>query len=346
MISLLIVNYRSASLASDAIRTARSTTTAPLQVVVVDNSCDANEARVLEAVADVVVAARTNLGYSGGINLGRHSCKGSTLIVSNPDVTFGTGALDALHHALSSGAAVAGPALYWDEEHQWILPPADTHTTAAKVDEVLASRASSWARQRDERRIRKRLAFWAHSATTEVEAVSGAVMAVNADDFDALGGFDERFSLYFEEIDFQRRVSDRDKRIVYVPDARCRHLYNQSAGQDTTAAGAAFLSAELQFLEKWSGPFAARALKHLERAPRAHDAQRVEGAIPVDEPLHAVIEVSPLAHFATAAGTFPRTDRVDLPADVWRTVGARPLYFRVIDRRDARVLATYVRYGS
>ena len=346
MISLLIVNYRSAQLAAEAIRTARSTTASPLEIVVVDNSCDAAEARALETISDRVIAAETNLGYSGAINLGRRECSGSTLIVSNPDVTFGSGALDALHNALVSGASVAGPALYWDDAHEWILPPADTHTTAFKVDEVLASRARSWAEQRDHRRIRRRLAFWSYTASTEVEAVSGAVMAIRADDFDALGGFDERFSLYFEEIDFQRRVHDIGKRIVYVPDARCRHLYNQSAGQDTSAAGAAYAEAELRFLEKWSGPFAARILKRLERTPVPHDAQRIEGAIPLDAPDRFIIEVSPLAHFATAAGHFPREDRVDLPAGVWRTLGAMPIYFRVIDRQDAHVVATYVRYGS
>ena len=54
MISLLIVNYRSAPLAIEAIRTARSSTSQRLHVVVVDNSCDPREAEGLRPHADVL----------------------------------------------------------------------------------------------------------------------------------------------------------------------------------------------------------------------------------------------------------------------------------------------------
>lgn len=345
MISLLIVNFRSASLAAGAIRTARATTCAPLEVVVVDNSCDNEQVRTLEPLADRVIAAERNLGYAGAINLGRRSCNGATLIVSNADVLFGHKALDGLERAVLDGAALAGPALFWDDGFEWILPPADMHTAASKIDEVLASRSRGWSEQRDRRRIRSRIRFWSLTETTEVRAVSGAVMAIACAEFDALGGFDERFGLYYEETDFQRRLLEMEKRIVYVPQARCRHLYNQSAGQDPEAAGAAFAAAESRYLEKWLGPFAARTLKRFERPARPHSVERLEGPIVIDRD-DVIVEVSPQPHFATAAGTFPRAARIDLPEEVWRTVGSRPLYFRTIDRRDARVLASYVRDAS
>lgn len=325
MISLLIVNYRSAALAANAIRTAREGTTSPLEVVVVDNSCDPAEADALKPIADIVITPSTNRGYAGGINLGRPSCKGETLIVSNPDVTFAPGALDSLHAA---DAAVAGPALYWDDSFQWHLPPADLDTTSEKVDQVFATRSPRWFAERDRRRIRKRIEFWSLKSTTEVKALSGAVMAIRAKAFDEVGGFDERFRLYFEEIDFLRRISEHGKRIVYVPAARCRHLYNQSAGQDSTAAGSAYAQSELRYLEKWSGPFAARMLKRLERVPQTPEPQQLEGPISVKE--GSVVEVSPLPTFATAAGHFARNSTVELPQEIWSTVHT-PLYYRVLD---------------
>ena len=345
MISLLVVNYRTASLAANAIRTAREGTSAPLQVVVVDNSCDPSEAGALRSMSDVLLVPDTNLGYAGGINLGRRSCEGGTLIVSNPDVTFSAGALDRLAGALDDRTAVAGPALFWDDAHQWMLPPADLNTTAEKIDEVLATRARNWFEQRDQRRFRRRLAFWSAKHVIEVRALSGAVMAIRAADFDAAGGFDERFRLYFEEIDFLRRLAERRRRIVYVPDARCRHLYNQSAGRDAAAAASAYARSELQYLEKWSGPFAARLLKRLERSSPAFEAARIEGPIAIDR-RDVVVEVSPLPSFATAAGHFPNGDQVDLPAEIWETVRAEPLYFRVVERSTARVLATYSRSAA
>jgi N-acetylglucosaminyl-diphospho-decaprenol L-rhamnosyltransferase len=325
MISLLIINYRSAALAAEAIRSARETTSAPLQVVVVDNSLD--EAEALRTVADVVIAPATNLGYAGGINLGRRSCEAETIVVSNPDVIFREGAIDRLSAALDEKTAVAGPALYWDHACEWILPPADLNTTAEKFDEVLASRSKNWFKERDRRRIHQRQKFWALKKTTHVRGLSGAVMAIQASEFDAVGGFDERFRLYFEEIDFLRRVT---RRIVYVPDAKCRHLYNQSAGQDSAAAGSLYARSEHLYLEKWSGPIATQILEHLERAPHAGEPRRVEGPIPVDRE-NVVIEVSPLPTFATAAGHFPRTNVVELPPEIRQSVRDQPLYFRIVD---------------
>jgi GT2 family glycosyltransferase len=265
MLSLLVVNYRSAALAIEAIRTARAATTEKLQVVVVDNSCDPNEADGLRPAADVLIVSATNRGYAGAINDGRRACDGEVLIVCNPDVTFGAGSIDALASAINGDVAVAGPALFWDSAMRWILPPAERLTAVQKVDEVLASRSSSWFAARDRRRIRKRAAFWSLQTTTRVESISGAVMAIRALDFDDFDGFDERFALYFEETDFLRRIAERRRVIVYVPEARCRHVYNQSAGQDSGDAARRYLESEQRDLAKWNGPFVARFLKSLER---------------------------------------------------------------------------------
>lgn len=331
MISLLVVNYRSAALAADAIRSARAATSAPLQVVVVDNSCDPAEAERLRPIADTLVVAEMNRGYAGGINLGRRACESEIIVVTNPDVTFGPQSIDLLSAALDAKTAVAGPALFWDEAHEWMLPPADLNTTAQKVDEVLATRSRNWFEQRDRRRFRARLAFWSRTQTTEVRVLSGAVMAIRAADFDAVDGFDERFRLYFEEVDFLRRIAAHRKRITYVPEARCRHLYNQSAGQDATAAGVLYVESEMRYLEKWSGPFAARFLKRLERGLPQFEAGPFDGAIAIDRD-DVIVEASPLPSFATAAGHFPRGARVVLPEEVLRSLRSDTLWLRVITR--------------
>ena len=340
MISLLVVNYKTAALAMQAIRSARAATRSPLQVVAVDNSCDPFQAEELRGAADVVIASATNRGYAGGINDGRRVCEGGVIVVSNPDVVFAPNAIDQLAAALDRHTAVAGPALFWDDAHKWMLPPADRNTTLEKLDEVLASRARSWFELRDRRRFRKRVVFWSLDRTTPVDALSGAVMAIRAEDFDAIGGFDERFGLYFEEIDFLRRIAERRRRIVYVPAARCRHLYNQSAGLDSAAAAAAYARSELQYLEKWSGPFMARLLKRLERAPLPSQVKWTEGPIEVDRE-NVVVEVSPMPSFATAAGHFPRTTRVEVPPEVWAVATTDVLYLRVVEKRSGDVLAAY-----
>jgi len=338
MISLLVVNYRSAALAAAAIHSARTTTQAPLQVVVVDNSCDANEAAQLHNLADTLVIATTNRGYAGGVNLGRAKCNGDVIVVSNPDVTFSANALDRLAAELRDDVAVAGPALFWDDAQQWMLPPGDLDTGREKLDAIFASRSRAWFEQRDRRRFLQRVKFWSLDRTTNVRMLSGAVMAIRAKDFDMLGGFDERFALYFEETDFLRRISEARKRIVYVPSARCRHIYNQSASQVADAAAARFAESELRYLEKWNGPWAARTLKRLEKPMPAFEMpQRTR-----DTNANAfVIEASPLPSFVTAAGRFTNdANDFSLPPDVLASIKSATLHLRSLDRATGEVLAT------
>ena len=336
MISLVVVNYRAAALAAEAVRTARAATSQPLQVVIVDNSCDAREADALRASADTLLVSETNRGYAGAINLARQSCEGETMIVANPDVTFAPRSIDLL---ADHDAAVAGPALFWDDAHEWLLPPGDPLTGRQKLDEVLATRSRAYFEQRDRRRFLQRVRFWSLRETTEARMLSGAVLAIRTRDFDSLGGFDERFPLYFEETDFLRRVSAARKKIVYVPEARVRHLYNQSASQVASEAAARYAQSELRYLEKWNGPFAARTLKRFEKPMPRFDA------IPLREPAtfdreDLVIEASPLPSFTTAAGRFARV--VERPQTRW----TGDLYLRAVVRSTGRILGTYKIEGA
>jgi N-acetylglucosaminyl-diphospho-decaprenol L-rhamnosyltransferase len=338
MLSLLVVNYRSAALAIEAIRTARAATSQPLQVVVVDNSCDEYEAGALRSAADVLIVSSTNRGYAGAINDGRRACDGEVLIVCNPDVTFDAGSIDALASAITGDVAVAGPALFWDSAMRWLLPPAERLTAIEKLDEVLASRSAAWFAARDRRFIRKRAAFWSLRTTTSIESLSGAVMAIRAADFD---GFDERFALYFEETDFLRRIAHRRRSIVYVPEARCRHMSNPSAGQDSAEAGRSYLESEQRYLAKWNGPFVARLLKSMERPVTR--PQPAAAAAALDLPRDGlIVEASPLPSFTMAAGYVASQGerRVEMPPDVWSAFRGNALYLRAVDPASGEVVAS------
>ncbi len=344
-ISLLVINYRSAHLAAGAIRTARASSSRPLQAVVIDNSGELAEVEALRGIADVVIAAPRNLGYAGGINAGRRHCDGEVIVVSNPDICFGARAIDQL---VETDAAVAGPALFWDNAHQWMLPPAELQTRSEVVDRVVASRWRAWGRQRDRRRFFARVAFWSLDRPTLVRALSGAVMAIRASAFDAAGGFDERFALYFEENDFLRRVRGD---VVYVPAARCRHLYNQSAGGSDEAA-AMYVRSELLYLRKWGGAFAKRYEQRrsdsLVRKRRSDSLVRpVEQGRTGESDLRfdhedIVIEASPLANFETAAGHFGN-GIVDVPDEFWSTYRGDVLHLRAVGRHSGRVLHSWAK---
>lgn len=333
--ALIIVNYRTAALAIDAIRSARAAISSPLFVVVVDNSVDPSESALLHPHCDRLLVSERNLGYGAAINRARKECDALSLIAANPDVVFGERSIDRL---LQVDAAVAGPALYWDENYEWGLPPSDLHTLPGLADRMLATRSGAWARRRDRRRIRARMQFQRLQETTCVSALSGAVLAMRADAFDRAGGFDERFRLYFEENDLLRRIGGE---IAYVPAARCRHIYNQSAAQSDDAARL-YAASEAAYLAKWGGARMSRAVKKLERPHARIDVPTV-AADAIDAPPGAWIEASPLPDFETAAGRFAERSPVAIPESVWRAYRSGTLYMRAVDPHTGRVLAACAR---
>ena len=338
MISLLVVNYRSAALTVEAIRSARTSTSLPLQVVVVDNSVDREEAERLRGCCDELIVSPANAGYAAAINAGRRRCTGRVIVVSNPDVVFIGDAIDTLARAIDDGADVAGPKLVWDAKEEWLLPPSDSYSVPELLDAALATRLGFWRAWRDRRRIRNRLRFWSHTSSVPVRALSGAVMAISAPSFDETGGFDERFTLYFEETDFLRRM----RNVRYVPAARCRHLYNQSAGREKERADAFFVQSERLFLEKWYGRRLARLLKAFPTNRSVAEPPRLSGPVRVEEG-DVVVEASPFPTFDLAAGHFPHGNQVEIPPEVWETYRGTALYLRVVRRRTVETLGTWVR---
>ena len=333
--SLLVINYRSATLALSAVATAREAYRGDLQVVIVDNSVDPLEAQALRGAGHLVVADR-NLGYAGAINEGRKWCVGSTLVIANPDVRFAPRSIDLL---LAAGAAVAGPALFWDDAFQWRLPPADVHDRRYLLDRVVASRSRWWAAVRDRRRIRERVSFWSSTETTKVPSLSGAVLAIRTEAFDAVGGFDERYPLYFEEHDFLRRVAGE---VVYVPEARVRHLYNQSAA-GSLESKSFYAESENQYVRRWMGG-AGAVLKRAElpMGPGRQFTPLPIGPIRLPEG-EVVVEASPLASFDTAAGCFPCARQVTIPDDIWNCYRGDVLYVRVVARDTGATIAAFAK---
>ena len=73
---------------------------------------------------------------------------------------------------------------------------------------------------------------WDRSTEREVDWVSGAAMLIPREAFDAVGGFDEGFPLYGEELDIATRLRALDRTALFTPAAEVIHAVGVSTGGD------------------------------------------------------------------------------------------------------------------
>ncbi len=341
-IALVVVNYRTAELTARAIATAGAASSSAIEVVVVDNSGDEGERKQLaELGVDRILDAPSNPGYGGGANLGVAATRGEIVLIANPDVELAPGSIDRLVESVSlRRTGLAGPSFSWDHAGEWLLPHPEVPTRHREVARILAGRSAAFGARWRRNRQRARVRAWMLRDRTDVPALSGALLCVRRDVFDAVGGFDPRFRLYFEEVDLALRIRRRGLRVVFDPGATCRHAYAQSAGR-SDHAGALYLESEERFLAKWYGRRFARFAVGTRRPLRP----RLEWTdAPMDRPIELppgrwLAEASPLEDMATAAGAFVGGGPLRIPEEIRASYRGDALFVRVSDPGSGREVA-------
>lgn len=219
----VIVTYQSRETVSGALDAAGEAYRAGLlECVVVDNASTDGTADFVEQHYPWARLVRSgeNIGFGRGCNLGFQYASTPYLILINPDAALGAEATRELIDFLDQRpeAGIAAPAILDDE--------GQPHFAGAMVTprDLLHSLLGSPERAYPQRRVIKpgEVAF-------RTPWVCGAVMVIRSELFGALGGFDERFFLYFEETDLCRRAAERGAEIWAVGKAVARHSGSASA---------------------------------------------------------------------------------------------------------------------
>lgn len=261
-LTAILVHYHTPELAGDAVEAlARDAGTSgiDLELLIVDNGAsEAGRAR-LESLPARLVDSTGNLGYAGGVNRGIEDATGDAFVILNPDVSVCDGCLTGLVDALESGASVAGPRFFLDEARNWLQPPAEERTVMAEMRQILASAGigTSGARRRWRSRAHR---FWSAEKPRALPELSGALLAIRRDAWNAAGPMDTGFKLYFEETDWLLRLSKMGGDIRFVPGARAVHLWAQSTQHEPKSA-AWFETSARRFRRRWYGGPGCRLLE-------------------------------------------------------------------------------------
>ena len=251
----VVVNYEAGELLTVCVRSLFADDSAgPPEVVVVDNgSTDGSITALRAALPDVrVVTAGRNLGYAAAANVGIAATAAPVVAVCNPDldVVPGTGAamvarLDAEPDLAALGPRIENPdgSLYPSARRDPGIGDAIGHALFGLV--APRNRFTRHYRQLDVDAAQPRDVDWA----------SGAMLFLRRSALTSVGGWDERYFMYMEDVDLCWRLRRLGWRVAYEPGGRAIHVQGASTARTPYRMIAEHHRSAFRFAERrWRGP--------------------------------------------------------------------------------------------
>ena len=253
-VDAVVVNFNSGDALLGCLASLRAASAS--RIIVVDNSSkDGSIDAVTSAFPEIeVIRAGRNLGYGSAANRGARLGQAPYLVVSNPDVTVGPDSINRLVETLerATDAAAAGPLISDAEGRPY--PSArsfpDFVTGAAHAFVGLFDPDNRWSRRyRAERGAADR------GEERECDWVSGAFVVFRRAAFESVGGFDERYFMYVEDLDLCWRLRRAGWRVLFNPESAIVHDQGLSTRQHAYRMLAAHHVSTFRFARKsLSGP--------------------------------------------------------------------------------------------
>lgn len=231
-VSIVIVTYNARDYACRCIQSIfEHTQELEYEVIVVDNvSQDGTPDTVAaEFPAVRLICQQLNVGFAAGVNRGVSESRGEAVVILNPDTLLLDNALLPMWRHLKENPeiGVLGPKLL-DEDGSVQLSCRRFPGFASG----LFNRYSLLTRLFPGNRFSAEylMSDWDHSQAREVDWVSGACWMVPRRAFDCIGGLDEGYFMYIEDVDFCQRAHRAGWKVVYFPQASLVHHIGRSTG--------------------------------------------------------------------------------------------------------------------
>jgi N-acetylglucosaminyl-diphospho-decaprenol L-rhamnosyltransferase len=204
-----------------------------MSVVVVDNASDDGTAEMVAVDHPEVdlIAAPTNLGFARATNLGAARGESRFLLALNPDTSVTPGALDTMLGTIEADSriAVAGPRL--------LTPDGSLDHAAKRSFPTPLSALGHFTGIGRRRGATGRLAAYRAPEVESgaVDAVNGAFMLMRRSAFEDVGGFDEGYWMYMEDLDLSYRLARAGWVTWYEPAATVQHVKGGTTGGERSA---------------------------------------------------------------------------------------------------------------
>jgi GT2 family glycosyltransferase len=225
-----------------------------VETMVVDNAVGIADGVAESHPGVTVIAGGIRRGFGANHNLVCARAKGRLVFILNDDTVLDPGCIERLRSFMDQNGAVAaaGPRLRHADGRQ--QPSAFHFPTPARVAlTTLTLQRAGWVMSGGER-IRR------------VDWIHGAAMMVRRDAVEGVGGLDEGFYMYLEDVDLCRRLRDRGWEVAFFPKAGLVHHENSSTAAVPMRRVYQHARSRGIYARKHHGPVGERAVQRLTAA--------------------------------------------------------------------------------
>jgi hypothetical protein len=251
-LSIIIVNYNVKEFLENLLKSiAPASNALQVETIVVDNaSKDGSMDMVRQKFPHVkAICNKENAGFAKANNIGMQHASGKYILLLNPDTILNENTLNVMHRFMEANPAVGMAGCK-------ILNPDGTlqlacrrgfpgpWTSFCKVSGLssLFPKSRLFARYN--------LTYLDENQTYEVDAISGSFMMLRRDVFEQIGGLDEQFFMYGEDLDLCYRVQKAGFKVYYVHDTQIIHFKGESTKRSNINETKIFYSAMRLFVRK------------------------------------------------------------------------------------------------
>lgn len=223
------------------------------EVFVVDNDSKDNTVAMVKSEFPQVnlTANHENLGFGKANNIALNKCIGRYILFLNPDTELMGNSLQAMVRFMDEHSAVdaigckllcSDMSVQYSTRH---FPSIFTDLMENLYLDAVFPRSAFFNRYK--------MGFWAHDRMREIDVPYGACLLVKRTILRDAGYFDERFFMYYDEIDLCYRIKKARGRIYFVPDIEIIHYSSQSYKQIMSQCDRWKARSKLLFFKKCYG---------------------------------------------------------------------------------------------
>jgi len=241
-LSIILVNFNDAAHLPECLSSIEANAAAfDPEVIVVDNASTDGSPDLIAGRFPRVKLIRNarNEGFGAGNNIGFRESRGKLLLFLNTDAAIGPGTIDLLLKEMRDhpDTGIVGPAL---------LTPSGSFQASfgGRTDFFAEVAKKGLLNRRWTRSLRK---DWSRR---EVRWVSGAFLLARRKAFEEIGGFDEFFFLYFEDIDLCERFLRKGWKVIFLPEAVSLHRGGAATSARPLRSRVEYRKSQLHFYEK------------------------------------------------------------------------------------------------